>query len=106
MGSDLISRSALLEEIKLQKWYAGEMQNQSYRTGFIASLSILEGKIEEIPAVDAEPVRHGRWMLNKHYGDNECSVCGEDNFRAWDFGGHTMNYCPNCGAKMDAEVKE
>ena len=49
--------------------------------------------IEDMPAADVAPVRHGRW---KRYGKNlgECSECGEIvSVRNY--------YCPNCGAKMD-----
>lgn len=101
MGSDLISRTALLEEIKLQKWHAGEIQNQSYRTGFIASLSILEGKITEIPVVDAEPVRRGEWTepyKNDIWDCYVCSSCGYAQDR-------TSRYCPECGARMDGELE-
>ena len=52
------------------------------------------------PTVDAEPVRHGRWMKN---GDRycECSVCHhEGNMSGQD------SYCWNCGAKMDAPTQK
>lgn len=57
------------------------------------------------PTVDAEPVRHGKWIdkntpmhLHSPWNRWKCSVCGEcyecsDNFK----------YCPHCGAKMDGE---
>ena len=62
------------------------------------------------PTVDAEPVRHGRWLC-KRYGvafDGErfpfwtIAVCSECNKTSCDAG----DYCPNCGAKMDGERKE
>ena len=44
---------------------------------------------------DVEPVRHGRWLdRTQEPGVAECSVCGSA-------GMFWMNYCPNCGAKMD-----
>ena len=50
------------------------------------------------PTIDAEPVRHGHWKGNgKGYWEiRECSVCGE---KMPTVGG--LNYCPNCGAKMN-----
>lgn len=78
----------------------------------------------EAQAADVAPVRHARWIMkHKHrggfrrytgiddmgephtitvderveYDDRYCSECGKqsaDNF---------LNYCPNCGAKMDIE---
>ena len=56
--------------------------------------------IMRFPRVDAEPVRHGRWVdIGNAY---ECSYCciirrkGVTGF---------YHYCPNCGAKMDEEVE-
>lgn len=57
--------------------------------------------IMELPAADVAPVRHGRWALNKKYGDYECSECGQGDVKAMDFTNLKMRYCPNCGAKMD-----
>ena len=65
--------------------------------------------LETLPTVDAVEVVHGRWE-----DDGTCSNCKGLNptYRAnkWsaefpDFPGHFdhLNYCPNCGAKMDAK---
>lgn len=52
-----------------------------------------------IPTVDAEPVRHGHWVLAGYMGQgtriSKCSICGS---QTPDDG----NYCSNCGARMDA----
>lgn len=57
----------------------------------------LEEQIPKIPSADVEPVRHGRWE-GKTY---KCSLCGKwvDPLQ----GDADMNYCPNCGAKMDGD---
>ena len=58
--------------------------------------SILMG----LPATDVAPVVHGRWIEQEKYTFGvmyDCSIC--DN-RILD-NGHSWNYCPNCGAKMD-----
>jgi hypothetical protein len=59
--------------------------------------------IDSVPAVDAAPVVHGRWLSEMHGNSNNgtCSVCGSHE-HAYAFG---WKYCPNCGAKMDLEVK-
>ena len=57
--------------------------------------------LDDVPTVDAEPVRHGRWVnphMNK-YG-HPCHHCSECGFLASQ---KDRNYCPNCGAKMDLE---
>ena len=51
---------------------------------------------------DVAPVRHGRWIEQEKYTFGtmyDCSIC--DN-RILD-NGHSWNYCPNCGAKMDGD---
>ena len=56
-------------------------------------------------AADVLPVRHGRW-IEKQEKDTfagylysyECSECGRVKQRK-------EPYCPNCGARMDEEVK-
>lgn len=51
-------------------------------------------------AVDAEPVRHGHWILYD-YNICQCSACEQ----FFDEPMSDNKYCPNCGAKM-AEVIE
>lgn len=58
---------------------------------------------------DAEPVKHGKWLDDGQY-DNffphhewRCSECGE---HVLEIGAPWFKYCPNCGARMDAERKE
>ena len=57
--------------------------------------------IQEQPTVEAEPVRHGKWTKIPSADIGTCSCCGDK----WG-SVSVMNYCPNCGAKMDAERKE
>ena len=57
--------------------------------------------IDESPTIEAEPVRHGRWIHGKRYyemDECDCSECGQ---RMTTGAGQRMAYCPNCGAKMD-----
>lgn len=57
--------------------------------------------VEEMPTVDAEPVRHGRWTE-----DGLCMGCGFDALYLENTSIQVRShYCPNCGAKMDAEVE-
>ena len=64
--------------------------------------------LDDIPAADVEPVRHGHYIGtefdgyadgNPVYYEWKCSECDcvfEDDEPKY-------RYCPNCGAKMDAE---
>lgn len=49
--------------------------------------------IENMPTIEAEPVKHGRWMYPFY-----CSECGFAPYYSSDL---TYNYCPNCGSKQD-----
>ena len=51
--------------------------------------------IDKCPTIDAEPVRHGRWIPTRPYMYSvKCSICG----KVWDL---ETPRCPSCGAKMD-----
>ena len=62
--------------------------------------------IDEMPTVDAKPIRHGHWIpVNPDvYGAEyfECSVCGMYSRDGLIRKELDYEYCPNCGAKMDA----
>lgn len=57
------------------------------------------------PTADAEPVRHGRWIVHDELGGYwECSVChAEDNGQE---GAMSYRRCPYCGSKMDLKEGE
>lgn len=58
---------------------------------------LIDSVLFEFPTIEAETVRHGKW-IDKSGGIegawNYCSVCGERAIELYD-------YCPNCGAKME-----
>ena len=61
---------------------------------------------EQMPRVDAVPVRHGHWKHDET-GANFCSVCNEFPYDDGEY--HLVwhkDYCPYCGAKMDEEETE
>ena len=53
--------------------------------------------LDKQPTIDAEPVRHGRWVrLDDTFARWQCSACGAiEDHSGW-------AYC-HCGAKMDAK---
>lgn len=55
--------------------------------------------IDAQPTIDAEPVRHGKW-IEKCTGGWHFYCCSECGYVEWDA---PNNYCPNCGARMDEE---
>ena len=65
--------------------------------------------IKGMKAADVAPVRHARWV------DNHCTACGmmpmgDEMWKICDFEPPRfekfMDYCPNCGAKMDGGVDD
>lgn len=77
---------------------------------YLKAAEVLRG-FGEIPAADVAPVRHGRWESVKNpqwpaYSHDKCSICGwwnTKNALCYDGNkkpGHSLNYCPNCGALM------
>jgi hypothetical protein len=86
------------------------VNNMEYKT--IISYIYIDGKPRSINRmvqqgegyqVEFVPLRHGYWKQmpsNGIGGTGKCSQCGESIY-----GYLTMKYCPNCGARMDGEVK-
>ena len=64
--------------------------------------------IDEFPAADVAPVRHGKWAHSRYENCSEqfeivkCSCCGHEAY-AMAFYVRGGNYCPNCGARMDGD---
>lgn len=63
--------------------------------------------IGKLPAADVEPVVHGRWKFDgSDFADIwKCTACGDDWYFEYDPRDDEtrVNYCPNCGARMDGE---
>ena len=69
--------------------------------------------INVFPTADVAPVVHGRWISLTECANAGvyCSVCQKKVWKedyAWCNKKNKLrsNYCPNCGAKMDAEVRK
>lgn len=70
----------------------------------------INAEIMNAPTIDAEPVRHGKWKVERSHdgyatGIMECSNCG------WLFSyvpalEEEWNCCPHCGAIMDKEAED
>ena len=99
--AEYIEREAISEEIR--KYYYKNPPNFSYSEGFDRGLNRAQRAILDAPAAYVAEVRHGRWI--DAYPDIEpnpmfmygiCSECGfEQGISKY------LNYCPDCGAKMD-----
>lgn len=105
MNNDLISRSA-----------AVEMLREKFKVYFVAREVAMEcaSEINNMPAVDAEVVRHGCWIPNKvgaietQFKCSECdrtiTLCNDYFAKATKYASCSFPYC-HCGCKMDVEVE-
>ena len=62
-------------------------------------------ELARIPSADVAPVRHGKWIESNLIKDGRIFICSNC-YMAWVSKKRTMdgmNYCPNCGARMDAK---
>lgn len=80
---------------------ADEMKDELKDMDFVLTKHNLEDWIDEQPTVDAEPVRHGKWV-NKNW-NWYCSECDKPGYKGHIPAEPDLDYCPNCGAKMDLE---
>ena len=91
-----------IRNIELKRW-SDSCGAESY-----AYSRVLED-IAEAPIADVVEVKHGHWIVNSEI--MHCSVCGYETsvLRQYVYNGEkwlpleAINYCGNCGAKMDQE---
>ena len=58
--------------------------------------------LDNQPTVDVVPVVHAHWISDPDYPSHTiCSNC-----KNWINMYQLLNYCPNCGAKMDERVSK
>ena len=104
-NKQLIDSNALNERFdKRIKWLRLDMHDQ-YSLGLYHGAVTDKDLINEMPIIDAAEVVHGRWIdayqdieSNPMFMYGICSECGfEQGISKY------LNYCPNCGAKMDLE---
>ena len=108
--NDLISRSALLEELKVQRGIECIKGVATINMAIDKGIEIAIRSIVSAPAVDAVPVKYGRQEKSKEndewYGKYFTCLGCHTRTMAVDphFNEIEPTYCPNCGAKMDLEV--
>lgn len=84
----------------------GDESTDGYNDGINMAVTVVSG----VPTVDAVPIRHGHWVTwyeeiydsfgigyAPHYKCSECDT-EYDQYDAM-----RMNYCPNCGVKLDGK---
>ena len=105
MNNDLISRSTVIEILQAKADMAVSTNAQMV---YLNAARM----VKKIPAVDAEPVRHGEWIYDPNatdwgIGGYVCSECHtkNNNLPCNEFKNPLRfagsNFCPHCGARMD-----
>lgn len=93
-----------LEDVlaKHQALYYGD---SDYYEGISQGFNLAIYDVKEAPTIDAEPVRHGKWIWEEQVYN--CSVCSHKAYgNILECMDGTYKYCPNCGARMEIEENE
>jgi len=80
---------------------SGIVRTDENGENWIRTRDVRESIMNNVPTIEAEPIKHGRWSRERlpstdggSYEVFRCNMCSEAfNWRT--------NYCPNCGAKME-----
>lgn len=108
MNDDTISRQAALDAIDrlILPQVKGETAAEEInRVAWRCAINCAEEMIVHLPSAE----RRGRWIeeYSANHFQAKCSACGESTLYGitYDLEGNAyyMNYCPNCGAKMEGE---
>ena len=101
--NDYISRDDVL-----RKFIEGD-GNDEFTEGYNIAVNEHREKIKAMSAANVQPIRHGRWIdacceiecscCNTRYHDDIINMC-------YDWSNDKINYCPNCGARMDGEQND
>ena len=101
--ADLIDRDALLDDIAASVVFSGRQS----RNAEIHGANKIIYRIKAAPTIDAEPVKHGRWLTFEEMFPEKkpkrknnlgvfCDQCRNHADNMFDF-------CPNCGCNMGGE---
>ena len=111
LGVDCISRTRAIDRLKLNFPISQGADNSRDRHRYMQALADLQA-IRELPSVT--PIRpKGRWIDKQHlcgYCSAECSSCHKRSNGYVHDNGFSLehkyyDFCPNCGAKMESEVR-
>ena len=106
----MVNKMELVDRVKLIAQYSANPEIK----GFIELIQddyVVEA-LKKAEVVDAAPVVHAKWKLDRYATEWTCSNCeGEMLYQITTYGGgqyHDIDnifppYCPHCGAKMDLE---
>ena len=85
----------LIDADALRALYEGEQITEDMH----CSIRVIRQNIDDMPAVEAEPIRYGHWYIRRFGADAKCSECGMSFKDAYDIEDYDK-YCRHCGARM------
>lgn len=104
----LVDASKYEEEILLTMrcWSCSPALSPSEAQRSIGNLRVALNMLRKMPTIDAKPIVHAKWIVSKDdfddgFGERDYPFCS--NCHTGVYKHDAKYYCPNCGAKMDAE---
>lgn len=99
--AEYIEREALRDSVESIDWYSvyiGKLTTGANSENALYKANDIYSAIDNAPAADVAPVRHGRWLPQVVLGQKawDCSECKTLGSPHW-------KWCPVCGCKMDLE---
>ena len=101
--AEYIERESLIADIEKRYCRPCEAEGKDYNHVRCRACWVddMVGEIGEALFYDVVPVVHGLWIKHLDFW-RKCSECGASWHEQWVLS-KALNYCPNCGARMDGE---
>ena len=99
--AEYIEREALRDSVESIDWYSvyrGKLITGANSENALYKANDIYSAIDNAPAADVAPVRHGMWLPQVVLGQKawDCSECKTLGSPHW-------KWCPVCGCKMDLD---
>ena len=93
------------KEDALAREYLGYIRcsETDWQKGYWAGVDDICHHVKSLTAADVVEVKHGRWLTDKDRDRTWCSVCNVNCGFNYDAAIEELNFCSNCGAKMDGK---
>ena len=91
-----------LNELMYHEAFETDSEMQKWDSGCWIKYKMFKNNIAKCKPIEAEPVRRGHCII--HNEDNPFDIYGECSICAFEQAiSKRLNYCPNCGAKMEGD---
>ena len=80
-------------------------KSSSFLKAYISGIDAVMEAIDKLPITDVQEVKHGTWENTNTPNQLRCSNCEIIHFIV-QYPHGEINYCPNCGTRMDGKDYE